>query len=359
MIRESEFELESELEQELEEEQPLSLSLGEEIGLNPFAEMESAPTRCPAESPNIIRGFSRYSDDIKLLPNDQQNKLENIAREITISLSGDPRTPPVTQVVIVGHADLDAPRERSEPGFLQLLSQKRALAVSNFLLSRGARVERVSPPPFLLNIGRGARALAVSNPRTEAERKCNRRVEITLLRSPQSPRLNEQQFIRSAADHSIFLEFYPVALQGTSGQYDQPQVAEKKAREIAEKMLLFFDRRKQELNIYGSTGWPKERFKDALQGTASKYSDTDVAINKAFAIAQRAYFAQQTAKWKYEWKQADLPQPMSGDCEIDRKVPSGSGNHFLCRPHEHVIDTTSRMVIAHDLEEYRRSPPRR
>jgi hypothetical protein len=35
--------------------------------------------------------------------------------------------------------------------------------------------------------GRGAAALAVSHPRTETERECNRRVEITLVRGAPPP----------------------------------------------------------------------------------------------------------------------------------------------------------------------------
>ena len=53
-------------------------------------EMETPAGRCPIDSPYVIRGFSRYSDDISLLPPEQRNKLAAIAAEITRSRSGTP-----------------------------------------------------------------------------------------------------------------------------------------------------------------------------------------------------------------------------------------------------------------------------
>src|SRR5215471_9054144 len=173
----------TEWEEELEEEHPLSVGLGA-----PELEM---PTRCPADSPRIVRGFDRYSDNIYLLPLEQQKKLDNITLEITRSVTapsvppwpGSPPVPHVTQILVIGHADLDAARESREPGFLQGMSEKRALSVSFDLQCRmdlflAKRIRWVA-------VGHGARSLAVSAPRTEAERKCNRRVEIILVRGPQ------------------------------------------------------------------------------------------------------------------------------------------------------------------------------
>src|ERR1700730_2986971 len=68
------------------------------VGDNLEAEMEMPAGRCPIDSPYVIRGFSRYSDDISLLPPEQRNKLAAISAEITRSRSGTPGASPFTQV---------------------------------------------------------------------------------------------------------------------------------------------------------------------------------------------------------------------------------------------------------------------
>src|SRR5258708_819443 len=62
---------------------PVPRPLVGDDGDAPLAEMEAPSDRCPVDSPTVIRGFSRYSDDIKLLPNDQQKKLADIAVQIS------------------------------------------------------------------------------------------------------------------------------------------------------------------------------------------------------------------------------------------------------------------------------------
>jgi hypothetical protein len=353
----------SETEEELEEESPLDLDFEEELELMPIADLEMTPTRCPADEPYTVRGFGRYSDDIRLLPDQQKNKLATIALEISKMASGRPdrgmsELPPAAQVLVVGHADLDAARESHEPGFLQFISEKRAAAVRSYLCSRvgTSLIFRID----WFEIGLGARALAVSNPRTEAERKCNRRVEITL--SPQgTPQLDDKQ--RGSAHINFtgpgtFSEYYSIALQGTSGQYDKPQLAEKRAREIAEKVVRFMEQRGQEINTVCGKFFPGfvPEFKNALQGTASKFSDPDIVINKASEIAEHAHFGSQLMSRKLQWKYASLPQPMGKDCEVDGKVLGGPINRALCRSHGHILDTATRMVIARDLDEYKKLP---
>jgi outer membrane protein OmpA-like peptidoglycan-associated protein len=352
----------SETEEELQEESPLDLDFEEELELMPIAELEMTPTRCPVDEPRTVREFDRYSEDISLLPNDQQKKLVDLSVAITKMVSGlpDVHAPdlPEAQVLVAGHADLDAARERREPGFLKIISEKRALAAFCDLRSRVDLFSRTRINWIL--VGRGVSALAVSNPRTEAERKCNRRVEIMLVPPPQArPHLNANQRGRVNTDREIFREFFSVALQGTSGQYDKPQVAEKKAREIAERILPFLERRvlgvqKTKNECENDVGF-LDLFKDALQGTASKFGDPDDVIKKASEIAEQAVFGALQARRKLEWKRASLPQSMGGDCEIEGKLPGGL-NQVLCRTHSHIIDTTTRMVIAHDLEEYKKHP---
>jgi outer membrane protein OmpA-like peptidoglycan-associated protein len=330
------------------------------------AEMEAPSGRCPADNPNTVSGFNRYSDDIKLLPDDQQKKLTRIALEINNlanalphGLLDLPDKGPMPQVLVIGHADVDAARESQEPGFLQFLSEKRAAAVRSELCRRLplSLVARLS----WIEVGVGASALVVSPARNETERRCNRRVEIRL--SPKGePELNEKQFNKTDIDFhgpGSFTEYYDIALQGTSGQYEKPQVAEQQAREIALRAVSFLKPRTQEtapacapyLGIQSA-------FKDALQGTASKFSDPDVVVSKAYDIAQRAQFGSFRALRKLQWQHALLPKPMSPDCVMVRGKVPGPANYVLCGTHGHILDITSRTVIAHDLDEYKKQPRR-
>lgn len=52
-----------------------------------------------------------------------------------------------------------------------------------------------------------------------------------------------------------------------------------------------------------------------------------------------------------------LPAPMLPDCKIViGKVP-GPVNHVLCGTHGHVVDTASKMIIAHSIDEYKAGAP--
>jgi hypothetical protein len=328
------------------------------------AEMEAPSGRCPIDTPYVIRGFNQYSDDVRLLPARQVSKLVAIASEIVGSQSSPPGVARVTEVVVVGHADLDVARERREPGFLQFMSEKRARASFEDLFCKVIWKNRGKSPDIRWTaVGRGAKVLAVSNPQTEAERKCNRRVEIILGRNPNpSPRLDLDQRNRVAADHGAFKGFYRAALQGTSGQYDRPQLAEKKAREIADRVVPFLEQRKQNKEKIAPGCSDSDDFLpyfgDAIQGAASKFTDTDIVISKAAEAAEATQlgFLQETRK--LEWKYASLPQPMAADCEIVRGKVPGSANHALCGTHGHILDTTARIVISHNLDEYKKQFPR-
>jgi outer membrane protein OmpA-like peptidoglycan-associated protein len=328
---------------------------------SPLSEMESPSGRCPIDTLTVIRGFNQYSDDILLLPPSQQTKLAVIATDIASSQSGAPGVTPVTQVLVVGHADLDAAREKREPGFVQFMSEKRALAVFEDLFCKVTAKTRPRVPDVRwMAVGRGAKTLAVSNPRTEAERKCNRRVEITLVRSPHpSPRLDDNQRLEVAADHGSFRDIYHVALQGTWGKYDSPQAAEKAAREIAHRALPFLEQRVRNKRntapgCEDSVADFLPYFKDAIQGTASRFEDPNVVIQKAAETADSASLGLLQETRRLEWKHASLSQPMAPDCEIVRGKVPGPANHALCRSHDHILDTSTKMVIAHDLDEYGR-----
>ncbi len=317
-------------------------------------EVEGFVGTCPADSPFVIRGFSRYSDDLGLLPPDQRNKLAAIAAEITGSRSGTPGVTPVAQVIVVGHDDMDAVREKREPGFLQGLSEKRAETV-------GFDLEcRVGMGNFdLIPCGRGARELAVPAPRTPAEQACNRRVEVVLVRPAESlPHLDQNQRIVADNRRSTMRTFYHVALQGTSGQGTSPR-AERKAAEIAEKVVPFVEAKVQESIRCGSLPglWNdvmQPYFQDALQGTASKNISADEVIKQAYEMAKHSYLVERQAGRSLEWKNAPLPQPMAPDCDAVKGQVPGPPNHVLCGTHGHILDTSAKMVIAHDLDEYKK-----
>jgi len=326
------------------------------------AEMEAPSGRCPADSPYVIRGFNQYSDDIRSLPQGQGTKTARLATEITGGKLGSPGVAPVTEVVVVGHADMDAAREKREPGFLQFMSEKRALAVLKDLQCKVySKSRQVATEVRWTVLGRGAKALTVSNPRTEAERKCNRRVEIMLLRSPQpSPRLESTQYPNVTKDLVTFGGIYSAALQGTSGKYDSPQAAESKARQIADRVLPFLVRRKENIRKANpgcednDSPLFQARLQQAIQGAASRFDDPDVVVSKAAEAAETADFGWLQETRKLEWKYATLPQPMAPDCEIIRGKVPGPARYALCGTHGHILDTTARTVFAYDLDDYKK-----
>jgi hypothetical protein len=162
------------------------------------------------------------------------------------------------------------------------------------------------------------------------------------------------------AQESISLrDMYHAALQGTSGQFKRPELAVRQARMIAERALAAVQRHaarcpavfpdKQDFTPY---------FKDALQGTASKYTDPDEVVAKAEEMADFAGPTFDAALRALEWRYAILPQAAAPDCQtVTGQVP-GPANHMLCMTHGHVIDTTSWLVIAHNVDEYKRNFPR-
>lgn len=331
-----------------------------EVGDDPLGEMEVPSASCPTDKPNTVSGFSRYSTDVNLLPSEQQKKLAEIAQQISnLASTLPPRElgalPVRAQVLVVGHADLDTARESREPGFLQFVSEKRAAAVRSDLCKR--MPASLSERLLWIEVGVGAAAPSFSPAPSEAERQCNRRVEITI--SPNGePGLNQEQFNNADAEfHIAFPEYYEAALQGTAGRYDTPRLAEQMAREIALQIPSFLKQRAQEVSPHCAPfEGIQESFKNALQGTASnsKFSTADAVISAAYEIAQRAQFGRLESLRKIQWQNASLPQPMSPDCRIVHGKVAGPANHVLCGSHGHVLDVNARTVIAHDIEEYKR-----
>jgi hypothetical protein len=157
------------------------------------AALEMMVPSCPEERSDTVRFFRRYSNAVTLLPTSQQDKLSVIARQIVASFLGPT---PVVQVNLIGHADVDLARERREPGFMVRISGDRAVTVMRALQhSVGLASSRIKWFP----VGVGATSLAVPKPRTEAERACNRRVEVVLSHSDCSNAQKVQDDLAKAA----------------------------------------------------------------------------------------------------------------------------------------------------------------
>ena len=130
--------------------------------------------------PHIVDGFSRYSP---LIPARHRAKIAAIA--VAIGNSYRPGGTPIVAVQLAGHADRDLARETREPGYAQRISSDRARRVERALKAhlRGDLASRVR---FQV-VAVGARAPVVATPLTEADRRRNRRVEITLARRRHGP----------------------------------------------------------------------------------------------------------------------------------------------------------------------------
>ena len=329
-----------------------------------IGELETPSNLCPPDDPLIIRGFGQYRAEI---PPDQLAKLDAIASTIEKLLAPlPPHTPgaamnfkPNITVVVLGHVDTDAARESREPGFLQNLSEQRAIAVYDYLWCKLGEAKAVYAKWEVA--GRAGRSPAVPKPRTNAEHQCNRRVDIILKPRKPLPQLDQQQNSHADTLIEVFWDYYHVALQGTSGQFENTSIAVQKAREIAEKAEDLISRRTFERRTQCKVDINKQFmdfFKDALQGAASKFSDPDVVVSKSLELAvHSASVVLYQAKERRQWREASLPQPMDGDCEPGGRAPGGPPNHVLCRIHDHILDTTSGTVIAHDLDEYNKTHP--
>ncbi len=167
-------------------------------------------------------------------------------------------------------------------------------------------------------------------------------------------------FLANTAQQNL-RDFYETALQGTSGQY-LPPVAEKMAADIAEKAMPLH-KKLTAISCASGTGsklnniWDvylASFFKDALQGTAQKYPTPDMVVSQAYEIAKHSVLVLRQAQQRLDWASATLPQPMARDCEPVLGKVAGPANHVLCETHGHILDTSAKMVIAHDLDEYKK-----
>jgi len=177
MMSATEFEFLSESEVELEEEEAAELEpLMPRRGAvrQPFGKKEitQAPG-CPRPSWQTVSGFTRHNPNVSSLPTAERKKIQATAGLILRSFQ--PGCQPIITVGLVGHADKDPLGPRIE----KPISEQRALAVQRELekfINNPSIVSRITWP----KAGAGANSLIVPDPKTEPERRRNRRVEIFL-----------------------------------------------------------------------------------------------------------------------------------------------------------------------------------
>jgi hypothetical protein len=121
-----------------------------------------------------VSGFGRYSSSVRSLPAGQQAVIGAVAQRISASYR--PYARPVTAICLIGHADSDPGRG---PAFEDKISADRALQIHAALVR--AVGYAISGRVTWIRVGAGARLPLVAQPRTEAERARNRRVDIWLL----------------------------------------------------------------------------------------------------------------------------------------------------------------------------------
>jgi outer membrane protein OmpA-like peptidoglycan-associated protein len=128
---------------------------------------------CPGPTRETVSGFSRYQNTVASLPPGEQQKLRLLAQRIVRSYQRGCR--PIREVRLIGHADRDVQRGRQ---FENRISHERALAVRH-ALERLIGNRAISSRIRWDVRGVGSSQLVVQNPRTEAERRRNRRVDIS------------------------------------------------------------------------------------------------------------------------------------------------------------------------------------
>lgn len=162
---------------ELEEERELDLEFRRELHSLPgFASVTPAghTPLCPKPIVDTISRFPRYQNTVRSLPPAEQQKIIRLAGLIRRSFR--PSCRPFVTVRLVGHADRDVQRG---PRFEQQISLERARTIHQALV-RSIGNREISSRIAWQPSGAGATSLLVPNPRTEAERARNRRVEIEL-----------------------------------------------------------------------------------------------------------------------------------------------------------------------------------
>jgi peptidoglycan hydrolase-like protein with peptidoglycan-binding domain len=171
---ETEFELLAEFEEEFEDEST-ELELLVPTGHASAGRFGRGPVvACSGPAQAVVSGFLRYSNSVASLSRAEREKVRRIAALIARSFR--PGCQPFRVVRLLGHADRDV---RLGPAFERRISVARAAAVEKALKRLVANPTIAARIVWAVS-GAGATALVVPNPRTELERRRNRRVEVWL-----------------------------------------------------------------------------------------------------------------------------------------------------------------------------------
>lgn len=136
----------------------------------------SGPSSCPPVSTQsrIVNGWTQYRRQVRELPPDQQAKLRQVSNDIRMSYR--PGCQPVRKVQIHGYADVDTP---PNPKREKQMSDERAQMVRDWL-QKDVGSSIATQINWKETQGFGATKLK-AQPTTEANRRQNRRVEISLI----------------------------------------------------------------------------------------------------------------------------------------------------------------------------------
>ncbi len=134
------------------------------------------------------------------------------------------------------------------------------------------------------------------------------------------PVLTEEQREKALAARDGWMTFHHIALQGTSGQFEDPPTAERNASLIARKLVEYLMQQSGSYDYIGG-----DYLGDALQGAASKYDNVDKVVDKTVKIAFQARHGDASdIKW-LTWRLATLPQAMGPDCEPPPRQDTRAG----------------------------------
>lgn len=250
--------------------------------------LDNAQDTAPAPD-KIISGFPEYQTD---LTSDQNAQLSLLAQKIVESQSS---AHPISAAVISGYADRDLrpnnpnrkPGETQEQ-FEMRVSMDRAIAARDLLKAKiSALAAGRGPSPILdailadprrlKTVGMGAKDLLVQNPRTESDRRLNRRVEIILVSTVQpAPPPAADPFSARVRRAARLIE------GGKKVDPDSTGTRTKRAYGFLQQMLLpnvndkFVDGEKSNETVNGKRALDERGMPTALCGYPGKYDPPEV-----------------------------------------------------------------------------------
>ncbi len=150
------------------------------VGANQFIanQLFNIMPQCSNEQ-RIITGYPEYETNPKKLGPEQQKVLRQIAQQIVISHSTNS---PILAILVKGHADRALRKAQHEREVFEMeVSKNRAESAQQALLQEIKSLAKGNEVANLLKLKAiwvGSKELLVREPRSEAEMKMNRRVEI-------------------------------------------------------------------------------------------------------------------------------------------------------------------------------------